>query len=229
MTQPIHNPKYLHYAVLFYAMFMIGDLVIMYRLTQIGTFNLTAGVFLMPLYYFAADLIAEVYGFQVAKRMIVAVLICCAVFALLMTALIHLPIPSGWNHAEDYNYVLGNIMRATFLGLGIAVPVGSYLNAYIISKLKLLTRGRVFILRSIGASAIGELIQNILGCLLLFTGVFPFHIVLELVISLYVVQVVSGVVVAIMGSPLVRLLKRVEGDYYDTEIKFNPFAQQRIV
>ncbi len=226
MNQQIRNPKYLHYAVLFFAMFMLGDQVLMYRLTQVGPFNFTAGVFLMPLYYFTSDLIAEVYGFQIAKRMIVAVLICCIVFALLMTALIHLPIPTGWDHAQDYNYVLGNIIRSTVLGIGVAVFIGSYVNAYIISKLKILTNGRIFILRCIGASAVGELIQNIIGCLLLFTGVFPFHVVRQLIIDLYVIQVVLGVVVASIGSILVRILKRVEGDFHDTSVDFNPFAHQ---
>ncbi len=227
MNQPIYKHKYLHYAVLFLVIFSIADQVVMYRLTQIGPFSITAGVYLMPLYYFTADLIAEVYGFQVAKQMIIAVIICSIFFALLIAVLIHLPVPIGWEHAQDYYNVLGHGIRSSILG-NFGVLVGSYLNAYIISKLKILTRGQIFILRSLGASAVGELIQNILGCLLLFVGVFPFHVVLDLMINLYVVQIVFGLVVTCIGSIFVRLLKRAEGDFNDVTVDFNPFARHKI-
>ena len=144
-----------------------------------------------------------------------------------MAALIHLPVPIGWDHAQDYENVLGRGVRTSIFG-NMAVLVGSYLNAYIISKLKILTRGRNFILRSIGSSAVGELIQTVVGCLLVYTGVFPFHTILKLMIDLYVVQITLGVIISSVGSILVRILKHVEGDYYDTVVNFNPFAHQKV-
>jgi uncharacterized integral membrane protein (TIGR00697 family) len=220
--------RYIHYAILFFAMFMLADQVMMYRLTQIGPLTLTAGVFLMPLYYFTGDLIAEVYGFKVAKQAVLAILICCIVFASLVTLLNYLPTPVDWKYKQSYDYVLGHIIRSTILGIGVAVFVGSYINAYIISKLKVIANGRIFILRSIASSAIGELIQMVLGCFLLFTGVFPLNQILHLIISSYMWQVALGAIVSTGGSLLVRLLKHVEGTTYDSVIHFNPFATRAL-
>lgn len=228
MDKKIYGHRYLHYAVLFFAMFMLADQVMMYRLTQIGPFTLTAGVFLMPLYYFTGDLIAEVYGFKVAKQMVLAILICCTIFAGLITLLNYLPPPTNWKYKQDYDHVLGHILRSTTLGIGIAVLSGSYMNAYIISKLKIMANGRMFILRSIASSAIGELVQMILGCLLLFTGVFSFNQILQLIICLYVWQVGLGAMVSMVGSLLVRRLKLIEGTAQDYAVQFNPFAATKV-
>jgi uncharacterized integral membrane protein (TIGR00697 family) len=226
VERQIREPKYLHYAVVLFAMFMLADQVMMYRLVEIGPFSITAGAFLMPFYYFLGDLIAEVYGFHVARRMIVAVLVCCIIFSIIITLLNQLPVPSNWAYGQDYNIVLGHLIRSTILGIGVAVLIGSYVNAYVISKLKVLTKGRVFIIRCIGSSAIGELIQMILGCLLLFTGIFSFHQVLKLIIELYVTQVALGALIATIGSFFVYILKRLENKPNDLIIRFNPLSSK---
>lgn len=150
--------KYLLFIAYLYLAFMLADQVLMYRMVQIGHFSsLTAGVFLMPLYYFTGDMIAEVYGFKIARTLVYLVSICSIIFAALISGLNTLPIPGDWLHRSDYDYVFGRLMRSSIGGL-FAVLCGSYINAYLISKLRIMIKGRFFIIRSITSSAIGEAI-----------------------------------------------------------------------
>lgn len=217
---------YLLFIAYMYLSFMLADQVLMYRMVQVGHFSsLTAGVFLMPLYYFTGDMIAEVYGFKMARTFVYLVIICSIIFAAIVTILNILPIPADWTHQPDYDHVFGRLMRSSIGGL-CAVLIGSYINAYIISKLKIMIKGRFFAIRSITSSAIGEAIQMVIGCLLLFAGVIPLANLWKLMVELYMWQIGLGAIVATLGSILVRKLKQIEGEPIDQQIVFNPFKDR---
>lgn len=225
----INRPKkissYLFFIAYLYLSFMLADQVLMYRMVQVANFSsLTAGVFLMPLYYFTGDMIAEVYGFKMARTLVYLVTICSIIFAVVVSLLNTLPIPTDWLHQPDYDYVFGRLIRSSIGGL-FAVLIGSYINAYTISKLKVMIKGRFFAIRSITSSAIGEAIQMIIGCLLLFAGVIPMASLWKLMIELYIWQISLGAIVATVGSIFVRKLKRIEGEPLDQQIVFNPFKE----
>lgn len=225
-----NSPKklstYLFFIAYMYLSFMLADQVLMYRMVQVGNFSsLTAGVFLMPLYYFTGDMIAEVYGFKMARTFVYLVTICSIIFAAIVSLLNLLPIPADWTHQPDYEYVFGRLMRSSIGGL-FAVLIGSYINAYLISKLKIMIKGRFFAIRSITSSAIGEAIQMVIGCLLLFAGVIPMASLWKLMIELYIWQIGLGAIVATIGSIFVRKLKKIEGEPLDQQIVFNPFIER---
>lgn len=202
---------------------MIADQVLMYRMVKVGIFSsLTAGVFLMPLYYFFGDMLSEIYGFKIARKLVYLVSICSIIFAALVSMLNALPVPQDWTHLADYNHVLGRLMRSSIGGL-FAVLVGSYINAYLISRLKIMVKGRFFVIRSITSSAIGEAIQMVIGCLILFVGVVPFSELWKLMLELYIWQISLGAIVATLGSLFVQKLKKIEGEQFHQEVTFNPF------
>ncbi|MGV3740219.1 MAG: queuosine precursor transporter [Gammaproteobacteria bacterium] len=218
--------KYLFFIAYLYLAFMLADQVLMYRMVQIGQFSsLTAGVFLMPLYYFTGDMLAEVYGFRIARNLVYLVSICSIIFAVIISVLNTLPIPNDWLHRADYDYVFGRLMRSSIGGL-FAVLSGSYINAYLISKLKVMIKGRFFIIRSVTSSALGEAVQMVIGCLLLFTGVIPWENLWKLMLELYIWQISLGALVATIGSILVRKLKQTEGEPLEQQVIFNPFKEQ---
>lgn len=217
------SSKYIFFIAYLYLSFMLADQVLMYRMVEVAGFSsLTAGVFLMPLYYFTGDMIAEVYGFKMARLLVYLVTICSIIFAALVTILNLLPIPQDWLHQPNYDYVFGRLMRSSIGGL-FAVLIGSYINAYIISKLKIIVKGRFFIIRSITSSALAEAIQMVIGCLLLFAGVIPMESLWKLMVELYVWQISLGAIIATIGSVVVRKLKQIEGEPFEQSITFNPF------
>ena len=220
--------KFLLLMAMLYMSFMLADQVMMYRFVQVGPFFLTAGVFIMPLYYFFGDLITEVYGYQISKQLIWGMVICCIVFAGLIAILNDLPVPLWWHGRIDYTTVLGRLLRSSIGGAAVAVVAGSFVNAYIISKWKILVKGKYFVLRSIGSSAFGEAVQMVLGCLLIFLGTMPLRKLMILMVELYVVQIGLAMVIACVGTYFVNALKITEGiNTYDNGVNFNPFSIKR--
>ena len=82
------------------------------------------------------------------------------IFAFSCAGMISFKTPSGWAYQESYDQVLGKLPRVAIASF-LAIFVGAFINAYAISKWKILLRGRYFWLRSLGASAIGEFIFTI--------------------------------------------------------------------
>mgnify|MGYP003952570333 CR=1 FL=1 len=218
------NFKYLVPLSMFYTAVALADLVLVYRMSRIGSLTITAGIFVMPLYYLLEDIIAELYGYEQVRQVIWSVQIAAVIFSIIVTLGNSLPQPSGWHHAAAYNTVFGHVFR-TILGGGlIAMLCGAFLNGYLLSKWKIYTRGRLFLLRSIGSSAIGQLVQTTLGCLLLYTGVLPLKTIFDMIIPLYCIQLSGCALISVPGAMLVAWLKKSEGgDVLDHHCNFNPF------
>jgi uncharacterized integral membrane protein (TIGR00697 family) len=177
----------------------------------------------MPLWFVIGDVIAEVYGYKVARQMIWMAIICQFIFAFSCAGMISFKTPSGWAYQESYDQVLGKLPRVAIASF-LAIFVGAFINAYAISKWKILLRGKYFWLRSLGASAIGEFIFTIVAYSTEFIGVVPFSQLIHLMTISYVIKLVLNPVLVIPSLIAVRILKRLEGvDIYDVGINFNPF------
>ena len=162
------------------------------------------------------DVIAEVYGYKVARHVIWMALICQFILAFACAALITLHAPSGWPHQEAYNQVLGKLPRVALASF-LAIISGAFINAYAISKWKILLRGRYFWLRSLGASSVGELVFTAVAYLTEFLGITP------MVIS-YVIKLLLNPILVIPSSFAASILKRLDDvDTYDFSTNFNPF------
>lgn len=189
----------------------LADQILLYRQVEMFGFIVTAGAFVMPLYYYIGDTIAELFGYKMAKKAIYAVLFCGLLFSVLITGLNMLPAPTDWTLLSEYKDVFGHLLRSNIAAF-IIIPITSLLNAKIITKLKDRVKGKYFWLRSLVASAIAEGVQIILSSLLLYIGVVPFHKILMFMLGVYTLQIVCGIMIASFGSYIVSTLKRILGD-----------------
>jgi uncharacterized integral membrane protein (TIGR00697 family) len=216
--------KYFAPISMLFLVFALCDIISVYRLTTIGSLTIAAGIYILPFYYFLEDLIAEVYGYKRFRQTIWSMLIATFVFAFIITFIIHLPTPPLWPQNQAYLNVFSHLYRVVIGGGCIAVMSGAFINGYIISKWKILLRGRYFWIRSLGASAIGQAVQNVLGCLLLYTHLLPFNKVLQMMLPLYLIQISIFFLISIPGAYVVGLLKKLEGiEAFDQNVNFNPF------
>lgn len=199
----------------------LADQILLYRQVEILGFTVTAGAFVMPLYYYVGDAIAELFGYTIAKKVIYAVLFCGLLFSILITCLNMLPAPSGWNLFSEYKNVLGHLLRSNIAAF-IIIPITSLLNAKIITKWKDRVQGKYFWLRSLVASAIAEAVQIILSCLFLYIGVFPFHKILMFMLGVYAIQIVCGILISSLGAYAVAFLKRNLGNFSKFELITEP-------
>ncbi|MDR3167827.1 MAG: queuosine precursor transporter [Treponema sp.] len=191
------------------------------------------GTLLFPISYIVGDILTEVYGFRASRRVIRigfgALILASLVFLLLRV----LPGEAEWEAyagSAAYNAILGGmssggIVLASLLGYW----VGALSNAIILSRLKVIMKGRFLWVRTIGSTLVGELADSFIFVLIASaTGVFGWELFVSLVLTNYLLKCLIEVLMTPLTYLVVRKLKKAEGiDIYDIGIRFNPFAGER--
>ena len=97
-------------------------------------------------------------------------------------------------------------------------------NVFLVSRWKILFHGKHFWLRSIGSSAIGELIFTVVAFLIEFTGLEKFHTIVEMIVLSYVIKIIFLPIAVIPSSIATHFLKKIEYRNHSQEtVEFNPF------
>lgn len=216
----IQGYKYLSFLAMLYVTIALTTVVLIYKVTTLHHFTVSASSFIIPIWFLLADIIAEVYGYQVLRKIIWATLMCEFIFVALITALIHLPANVSDANTAAY-IVLFNGLYRVFLGSIVAVVLGSFLNGYILVRWKALTRGRYFWIRSVCSSAIGEGLFTALAFTIEFFGKVPMLEMMELIIISYMVKVIFLPIAATPALFVANILKIKENLIDDTQ-NINP-------
>ena len=193
------------------------------KIVQVGSYSMTAGFIVFPVSYIINDCIAEVWGFRKA-RLIIWMGFLMNFFVVAMGGIaVALPAAPFWEGDEAFRFVFGLAPRIAVASL-TAFLVGSFLNAWVMSRMKLHDKERRFAWRAILSTLVGEGADSIIFFPMAFAGLMPVH---ELA-KLMVLQVMAKTLYEIIALPLttrvVRYMKRREGtDIYDNNISYNIF------
>jgi hypothetical protein len=107
----------------------------------------------------------------------------------------------------------------------IAFWCGSFVNSFVLAKMKILTEGRWLWTRTIGSTLCGELVDTALFYTIAFMGVLRRQTLIDVMIAQYVLKSTWEVIMTPATYKIVRFLKRVEQeDYYDRATNFTPFS-----
>ena len=224
-TQPlILNSKFiLVLAMLFITASLAAD-VVAYKFVLIGPLLESGATIIFPFTYVLGDVITEVYGYPTIKKIIWIGLSCELLFAVLINFIIHSHALHRFPYQAEYTHVLGGLLTFV-LSCIIGDVFSSFANVYIISKFKIFLKGRVFALRSIFSTAVGELIMNIITCLLAFLHFTTFHSVLHIILSAYLLELIYAVIFVVPAQLLCIILKQAENrDAYDYNVNYNIFS-----
>ena len=208
------------------------------ELGQIGPLALTfdAGTLVFPLSYIFSDVLTEVYGYKNARRVIWIGFFCLLLTSLVLIIVGRLPGEAFWlsttasgdTAAADfgqqaYDKIFGLTVRIV-LGSLAAYWCGSFLNDFLLARLKVRTAGRHLWMRTIGSTLVGEGVDTLIFALIAFAGVLPTETLVTLIMSNYVFKVGVEVVFTPLTYAVVNRLKRAEGvDVFDRDTDFNPF------
>ena len=216
--------KGLIFVAMLYVIVTTVPTLFLYRLVQVGPLVFPGGMFIFPVIYVLGDVIAEVYGYKVARLIIWYSLICNFIFAFAILSVIYLPVPLGTEaNAQHYTYVFHAVLRGDIANI-VGVVAGRFLNAYLLTKWKVLLQGKYFVLRSLGSSALGELIMLVLWVTIAFSGRLSTHQLVHLALSDYSVRIFYSLVFAYPAALIVRFLKSTDrANIYDVSTNFNPF------
>lgn len=187
----------------------------------VGPINLTGGLLVFPVSYIINDCVCEVWGFRKARLLIWCGFVMNFFFVAMGALCDWIPGAPYWHNDAGFHAVFGlapRIAAASF----VAFLVGSFINAYVMSRMKIRDKGRNFSLRAILSTVAGESCDSLLFFPLALGGVVP----LEELPGLMLWQVVLKTLYEIVALPVtigvVCKLKRHEGeDAYDDGINYS--------
>ena len=205
---------------------LLAGTVVSNKLVNLEFLLQPASSFIYPISFLLFGIIAEVYGYEISKKLIWIIVICGYVFALSVETVLLLPSAEDWQNGEAFQTVFGYLLRFTTAGT-IGILTGLFINCYFIAKTKILIMGRYFWLRSVGAVVLGEAAHILINTFFTFLGRMPLENIFLLMANIYLFRVVCVMIFVIPAQIIVTLLKNKENiDSYDYDIHFNPFRFQ---
>lgn len=191
------------------------------KIIQLGPVTITAGFLVFPVSYIINDCIAEVWGFTKARLIIwLGFAVNFAMVALFQLA-VALPSAPFWEGDSAFRFIFGLAPRIAASSL-LAFLLGSFLNAYVMSRMKISSGGKNFSARAILSTLVGESADSFIFFPLAFGGLVPVQELLKMMAIQIFAKTAYEVLVLPVTIRVVSVLKQVEGmDVYDTNISYN--------
>ena len=191
------------------------------KIIQIGSLSVTAGLLVFPISYIINDCIAEVWGYKKTRLIIWSGFVMNFFVAIMGLIAVAIPAAPFWEGEAHFNFVFGFAPRIVVASL-LAFFVGSFLNAYVMSRMKIHSHGRHFSLRAVLSTIVGESADSLIFFPIAFGGIVAWKELLLMILTQIVLKSVYEIIVLPITYRLVRTIKKWENtDVYDTDISYN--------
>ena len=191
------------------------------KVIQVGSITVTAGLLVFPISYIINDCIAEVWGFKKARLIIWSGFAMNFFVVGLGLIAVALPAAPFWEGEQHFDFVFGMAPRIVVASL-LAFLVGSFLNAYVISKMTVPSGGRNFSARAIWSTVVGETADSLIFFPIAFGGLIAWPELLVMMGTQIVLKSLYEVIILPITIRVVKAVKRIDGsDVYDTDISYN--------
>lgn len=232
-AEKIHNFRYYDLAVHAFVVVLLVSNLVAQKICAIGPFTIggvTLGPFLLsgaqilfPITYIFGDIFVEVYGYGASRRAIWIGFFSAALLAVMALITTSLPAAPEWKNQDAFEKVFGFVPRVLIASL-VAYWCGEFANAFVMSKMKLLTKGKHLWTRTIGSTVVGQFVDTIVVIFVIFVGVYDLGTMLNLIFTGYFAKVIYEATATPLTYLVVNTLKRAEGvDVFDEGVNFNPF------
>ncbi len=191
------------------------------KIFQIGPLSLSAAVIIFPVSYIINDCISEVWGFRRARLIIW--LGFAMNFLLVVVAQIVMVLPDApfWDGSEHFRYVFGLAPRIALASF-MAFLAGSFMNAYVMSRMKVASKGRHFSARAILSTLAGEGIDSLIFYPLAFGGTMPWPAIPAMMLGQVALKTLYEILALPITIRVVEHVKRIEHtDVYDEHISYS--------
>ena len=208
------------FSVLF-SVCLIAANVLETKQIAVGTISLTGGLIVFPISYIINDCICEVWGYQKARLLIWLGFVMNFFFVLVGALCDAIPGASYWTNDEGFHAIFGLAPRIAIASF-VAFLCGSFVNAYVMSRMKIASKGKHFSVRAVVSTIFGETTDSILFFPLALYGVVPTSELPRLMFWQVVLKTVYEIIVLPFTIKLVQYVKKKEGeDVYDNHINYS--------
>ncbi len=208
------------FSVLF-SVCLIAANVLETKQIAVGTISLTGGLIVFPVSYIINDCICEVWGYQKARLLIWLGFVMNFFFVLVGALCDAIPGASYWTNDEGFHAIFGLAPRIAIASF-VAFLCGSFVNAYVMSRMKIASKGKHFSVRAVVSTIFGETTDSILFFPLALYGVVPTLELPRLMFWQVILKTVYEIIVLPFTIKLVQYVKQKEGeDVYDNNINYS--------
>ena len=208
------------FSILFCVCLIAANILETKQVSVLGI-SLTGGLIVFPISYIINDCVCEVWGFQKA-RLLIWTGFAMNFFFVAMGALCDwIPGAPYWTNEAGFHAIFGLAPRVAAASF-VAFIVGSFANAYVMSKMKIRDKGRNFSLRAILSTIVGESFDSVIFFPLALGGVVPTEELPKLMLWQVLLKTVYEVIALPITIRIVKALKEHEGeDTYDNDVNYS--------
>ncbi len=191
-----------------------------------GPVTITGGLLVFPVSYIINDCVCEVWGYGRTRLLIwvgFAMNFMFVAFGALADAIPGAPF---WDNDAGFHAVFGLAPRVAAASF-VAFLVGSFVNAYVMSRMKISSAGRNFSARAILSTVFGETADSLIFFPLALLGVVPLSSMPSLILSQVALKTLYEIVVLPLTIRVVAFAKKHDDeDVYDRGISYNVFKMK---
>ncbi|MBO6001865.1 MAG: queuosine precursor transporter [Mailhella sp.] len=214
------SPVFLFLCVLFCTCLILSNLLAS-KIFMFGGVALPAAVLIFPVSYIIGDVVTEVWGFRRARLVIWLGFGMNFFVAAAGQLAAWLPPAPFWDGAEHFNYVFGLAPRIALASFA-AFLTGSFVNAYVMSRMKLSSGGRHFWLRAMLSTVAGEGVDSLVFFPLAFWGMLSPGDMLPMMLAQVTAKTLYEAAVLPLTARAVQAVKSWEGtDVYDRGVSYS--------
>ena len=196
---------------LFVTLYLVSNVMAVKIISILDLFYFDAGTITFPFAYMLGDVLTEIWGYRISKRVIYLSLMCNIVLVACTNIGIWMPSPEYLDEtAQAYNHIFAYVPRIV-LGSLTGFLLGELSNAYIMERMKNWSRGKHMWLRTIGSSMVGYVFDSVPFVLIAFYGTVSTEDLLMMMLLQYVLKL--GIE-ALAGTPLAYVVVDLLNRYY---------------
>lgn len=188
-----------------------------------GSLHLTGGMLTFPICYIIVKLVCEVWGYRKAILMVWLGFLLNFLFIAAAAIVDVLPGADYWTNGEGFHAIFGLSARITLASF-IAFLCGSFINAFIMSRLKAKHAGKKLPLRYILGAVVGEAVDSVIFFPIAFVGVLAGTEVLDQALDQFLLKTAYEIVFLPLVIFFINTIKKVEdSDVTDNDISYQIF------
>ena len=181
----------------------------------------TAGVIVFPISYIINDVVCEVWGFKKTRLLIWTGFIMNFFFVAIGALCDWLPGADYWENDEGFHSIFGLAPRIALASFAAFIS-GSFVNAYVMSRMKIHDGQKRFSLRAILSTVFGETTDSVIFFPLAFLGVIPATELPWIMLYQVMLKTAYEIIVLPLTIRVVAWVKKHEQtDVYDNDISYS--------
>jgi len=220
--QRMQNYKLLNHIALWNVFFAVICIPTAGKLIDVMGIPLSISIYYFPFVYILADILTEVYGYAIARRVLWYCIFAQLLAIVIFEFVIFYPPSAVMKNNQSYVDVLSAAPRLVLFGT-LAMFAGDIANNYVLAKMKVWTNGSYISARFVTSTLCGQMVNTAVFYIFGLWGMIPTRVLTKSILVASLTKVSVELLLLPVTLRVSLWLKRIENvDYFDKGTNFNP-------